>query len=83
MDAGKASVILLVVSLAITLLLWWIGLPFFFLVLFIPLLPFLGRKKEMRRCPACGWETPGSERFCPYDATPLDTPGGRIPERDR
>lgn len=72
MNAGKTSLILLVASLAVTLLLWWIGLPFFFLVLFIPFLPFLGRKKEMRRCPECGWETNGNEQFCPYDATPLE-----------
>jgi hypothetical protein len=24
----------------------------------------------------CGWETAGSERFCPYDATPLEDAEG-------
>jgi len=81
MESWKTSVILLGASLAVTLLLWWIGLPFFFL--FIPILPFLDRREEIRRCPVCGWETAGSERYCPYDATPLETPKGGIPGKDR
>lgn len=83
MDTWKTSMILLCASVAVTLLLWWIGLPFFFLFLFIPLIPFLGGKKKIRRCPACGWETAGSERFCPYDATPLETMGDSNTGRDR
>jgi len=49
-----------------------LGLPFFFFLLFIPIIPFLGRERELKRCPLCGWET-GSPRveFCPYDGTPL------------
>jgi len=49
-----------------------IGLPFFFLFLFLPLIPFLSGHTEIRRCPVCGWETTGSVRFCPYDATPIE-----------
>jgi len=71
MNAWRASLILLIGSLAVTLLMWFLGLPLFFLFLFVPLLPFLGRKTSIRRCPACGWETSGNERYCPYDATPL------------
>jgi hypothetical protein len=72
MEAGKTSLILLAGSLAVTLLLWHLGLPFFFLFLFIPLIPVMGQKKTLRRCPACGWETYGAEKYCPYDATPLE-----------
>jgi hypothetical protein len=65
------SLILLAGSLAVTVAFWMIGLPFFFLFLFVPLIPFLSGRKKTRRCPVCGWETTGNERFCPYDATPL------------
>jgi len=47
-----------------------IGLPLFFLCLVIPIIPFL-RHTAVRRCPVCGRETTGSERFCPFDAPPL------------
>jgi hypothetical protein len=67
----KLSLILLFGSLALTAVFRMIGLPFFFLFLFVPLLPFLTGRRKVRRCPLCGWETEGSERFCPYDATPL------------
>jgi len=30
---------------------------------------------RLNRCPVCGWETTGSERFCPFDATPLNETG--------
>ena len=76
MDSWKFSLILLAGSVALTLGLWMIGLPFFFLFLFlfIPILPFLHRNRHVLRCPVCGWETTGSERYCPYDATPLEDP---------
>jgi hypothetical protein len=48
-----------------------LGFPFFFLFLFIPVIPLLGRRRQVRRCPACGWETEGEERFCPWDGSPL------------
>jgi len=72
MKPWKLSLILLAGSVLMSVLLWSAGLPFFFLLLFIPLVPFLSGPKDIRRCPVCGWETDGSERFCPYDATPLD-----------
>ncbi len=56
-----------------TAILWVLGFPFFFLFLFIPLVPFLGQR-DIRRCPACGFETAGPERFCPYDGSPLAGP---------
>ncbi len=68
------SLLLLSGSLALTVILWSIGLPFFFLFLFVPLIPLLTGRKKILRCPVCGWETTGSERFCPYDATPLEHP---------
>ena len=75
MDSWKLALILLAGSVALTIGLWLIGLPFFFLFLFIPILPFLHRDRHPLRCPVCGWETTGSERYCPYDATPLVDPG--------
>jgi hypothetical protein len=50
---------------------WFLHLPFFFAVLFIPLIPLFRHKRPVKRCPVCGWETTGSERFCPFDAIPL------------
>lgn len=72
MKSWKISLLILAGSLALTALFWMIGLPFFFLFLFVPLIPFLYGPTEIRRCPVCGWETTGSERFCPCDATPLE-----------
>jgi hypothetical protein len=48
--------------------------PFFFLFLFIPVIPFLG-KREPRKCPICGYEARGNEKFCPFDGTELPGPG--------
>ena len=48
-----------------------LGFPFFFLFLFIPVIPFIGGRRRVRRCPTCGWEAEGEERFCPRDGTPL------------
>jgi len=68
-------VLLLAGSLAVTLLLWSLGLPFFFFFLFIPIIPFLGREKQVKRCPLCGWESSDARvAFCPYDASPLEEP---------
>ena len=75
MKPWKLSLILLGGSLLLTVLFWMTGLPFFFLFLFIPLIPFLSGPGAVRRCPVCGWETSGSERFCPYDATVLEDTG--------
>lgn len=68
---GVTAAVLLIGSLLLSLLFWWAGIPLFFAVLFIPLIPFLSRRRLVKRCPACGWETAGGEKFCPFDATPL------------
>lgn len=78
MKPWKMSLILFIGSLVVTVVLWMIGLPFFFVFLFLPLLPLFQRKQTIRRCPVCGWETTGSERFCPCDATPLSEPGSQV-----
>jgi len=70
------TLILLAASVIITAVSLVLGFPFFFLFLLIPLIPLFGRPPALRRCPVCGWETAGSERFCPYDGTAL-TPNGR------
>ena len=80
MKPWKMSLILFIGSLVITVALWMLGLPFFFVFLFLPLFPLLKRKQTIRRCPVCGWETTGSERFCPWDATPLTGPGSEFGE---
>jgi hypothetical protein len=67
----QLAVILLGASLLITAILWSIGLPFFFLFIFIPLIPFLRQDRVVKRCPVCGWETTGREKFCPYDGSAL------------
>jgi hypothetical protein len=72
------SLILLAGSIAFSVVMWLLHLPFFFFVLFIPLIPFFLRDRAVMRCPACGWETTGSERFCPCDGTPLSGPGSDL-----
>ena len=74
-EAWKLSLGLLAGSIGITAVLWSLHLPFFFLFLCIPIFPFLG-KRQVKRCPVCGWETTGSENFCPADGTALLGPGG-------
>ncbi|PWR75007.1 hypothetical protein ACKUB1_16515 [Methanospirillum stamsii] len=66
------SFVLFFGSLGLSVLLWTLGFPFFFLFLFIPLIPFLGQKQKIRKCPICGFETKGNERYCPYDGVLLD-----------
>lgn len=81
MNALKMSLVLLAGSLIVTILMWYLGLPFFFLFLVIPIIPFLHR--NIRCCPVCGWETTGSERFCPFDATPLEGTDGEAGQKKR
>jgi hypothetical protein len=69
--------ILLFASLTITIILFSLGLPFFFVFLFIPIIPFFGRKKQVKRCPVCGYETTNERTaFCPYDGSRLEVPEG-------
>jgi hypothetical protein len=55
---------------------WSLGFPFFFVFLFIPIIPFLQKERTVKQCPVCGWETTGRAGFCPYDGTPLVTGEG-------
>ncbi|RQD79738.1 MAG: hypothetical protein D5R96_09570 [Methanocalculus sp. MSAO_Arc2] len=61
--------LLLAGSLGITIISFILGYPLFFLLLFIPFL--FSRGKGGKRCPLCGWEAKGSEKFCPYDGAVL------------
>jgi hypothetical protein len=71
------ALILLFGSLAVTFILFSLGLPFFFVFLFIPLIPFFGRKRSGKRCPVCGFETTDNRiAFCPLDGSRLEVPEG-------
>jgi len=48
------TIVLLAVSVAITGVSLLLGFPFFFLFLFIPLIPLFGRPRTVKRCPICG-----------------------------
>lgn len=62
----------LLASLAITVLLWKMGFPGFFLFLLLPPLLLLRRPPRGRRCPACGFTASDPEvRYCPRDGTRL------------
>lgn len=66
------SILLLAGSLLVTVILWLAGFPFFFLFLFIPLIPQVWKERKVRSCPVCGFSTTdGKVAFCPYDGTPL------------
>jgi len=72
----------LLVSLAVSLVLWYLfRTPAVFL--FVPFVPFLfrrGRSPERRRCPACGFETDeASVEYCPRDGRRLERVGDRDP----
>lgn len=70
---GKPGLLLLPGSIVLSAVFFLAGLAVFFLFLVIPLIPFLSGSKKIRRCPVWGWETSGSERFGPCDATPPGT----------
>ena len=80
MESRSLGIILFIGSALFTALMWLMHVPFFFLILFIPLIPFFSSHKRVKRCPVCGWETTGSENFCPYDATPLTRAGSEVGE---
>jgi hypothetical protein len=77
--AWKLSLLLLAVSIVLSSLFWIARFPFFFLFLVVPLLPLVLHRVNTKRCPLCGWETTGNERFCPWDANILedDEPHGK------
>jgi hypothetical protein len=75
MKSWTLTLLLLSGSIVLSALFWIAGLPFFFLFLVIPFLPLVLRRGHTKRCPVCGWETTGNERFCPYDANILEDDG--------
>ena len=77
MESWKTGIVLFAGSIIFTVIMWLMHVPFFFVFLFIPLIPFFGSRNRAKRCPVCGWETTGSENFCPYDAAPLTRSGGK------
>jgi hypothetical protein len=61
----------------VTALLFLFGFPFFFVFLFIPLIPFFGREKRVKRCPECGFATTDDRvKYCPYDGSALEVSEG-------
>jgi len=65
------SILLLALSFVVMIVGWSLGFPFFFVFLFIPIIPFLQKERMVKRCPVCGWKTTGRAGFCPYDGTRL------------
>jgi len=63
-------VLLFCISVIITGISIWLGIPFFLFILFFPLIPFM-KKRHKKQCTVCGWDTHGDETFCPYDGTLL------------
>ena len=69
----------LVVSLLVSVALWWYFETFVFF-LFLPFVPFLFRdrsngetERRVRECPQCGFQTTADEyEFCPRDGARLD-----------
>ncbi|MBQ2771485.1 MAG: hypothetical protein IJE95_02065 [Methanocorpusculum sp.] len=49
-------------SLAVTAVCFALGLPFFFLFLFLPL--FFMPKLDVRRCPVCGCRVHPEDNYC-------------------
>ncbi|MCX6693436.1 MAG: hypothetical protein NT074_02640 [Methanomicrobiales archaeon] len=78
--------LLLVVSVGVSVALFLAGVPFFFLFLFIPLIPWFRKQPMERTCPTCGWRTTATISFCPYDGARLVetglTAGGGERERE-
>lgn len=63
----------LAASVAVTALLWALGVPGFFLFLAIPFLFFPMRRRPARQgtCPSCGAATEPGHRFCPHRGAAL------------
>lgn len=69
------SAFLLAGSILVSAILFLAGLPFFFLFLFIPLIPFLRGRREEKTCALCGFRTDDPRiAYCPYDGTALIVP---------
>ncbi|HJJ88771.1 MAG TPA: zinc ribbon domain-containing protein [Methanocorpusculum sp.] len=61
-------------SLLFTATCWFFDIPLFCLFLLFPLfLAGTRRPAPIQRCPVCGWETRGSENFCPNCGTRLES----------
>ncbi|WOF16212.1 hypothetical protein F1737_05565 [Methanoplanus sp. FWC-SCC4] len=69
------SLVLFAGSIGLTVVFYFLGLPFFFMFLFIPVIPLLGKPKKIKYCPLCGWATSGDELYCPYDGEALIAKG--------
>ena len=65
----------LLLSLAVSLVLWWQFDTFLFFLV-VPFVPFLFRSQErppVRECPVCGFRTRNEEYdYCPRDGHRLD-----------
>ncbi|MBE6507313.1 MAG: hypothetical protein E7Z72_05245 [Methanocorpusculum parvum] len=57
-------------SLAVTAVCFALGIPFFFLFLFLPL--FFLPKREVRRCVVCGCRVNPGDNYCPVCGAQLD-----------
>lgn len=67
----------LAASVAVTALLWWLGVPGFFFALFVPFFLFPAARRQAPQCKACGAEAQAADRFCSRCGAAIGDPGHR------
>jgi len=66
----QITLIIFLASVAVTVICFLCGLPFFFLFLFLPL-AFIIPFKPRRKCPNCGVTVENDANYCPICGTEL------------
>lgn len=59
-------------SVAVSALLYVLGVPGFFFALFVPFFLVPGARRELPRCKACGTEAANDAKFCARCGATLD-----------
>ncbi|WP_048062130.1 hypothetical protein [Methanocorpusculum labreanum] len=60
----KAALALFAGSILLTVVFFLLGLPFFFLFLFVPLFLFFPGKRSRKVCPVCGVVSSNDSAYC-------------------